>query len=94
MKNSRKTMKLPRYESTYQGLHGSYKHAFERLGWTVLSHAKGLKTKVSEYKRSVDRLIKSIETVKKEYKDHNRIHDLNVLLENAKVLQAHVQKDF
>jgi len=94
MKNARKTMKLPRYSATYHGVHKWYEHVFEKLGWMVLADAKGLKGKVSEYKNSIDRLIKTIEHITMEYKDQNRIHDLNVLLMNTKVLQAHVQKDF
>jgi hypothetical protein len=90
----RKTMKLPRYSNTFHGLHKWYKHMFEKLGWMVLAEAKGYHYKVSAYKKSIDNLIKSLEHVIGEYKDHNKIHDLNVLLMNAKVLQEHVRKDF
>jgi hypothetical protein len=90
----RKTMKLPRYANTFHGLHKWYKSMFEKLGWMVLADAKGYHYKVSAYKKSIENLILSLEHLKNEYEDHNKIHDLNVLLMNTKVLLAHVLKDF
>ena len=87
-------MKLPRYANTFHGLHKWYKSMFEKLGWMVLADAKGYHYKVSAYKKSIENLILSLEHLKNEYEDHNKIHDLNVLLMNTKVLLAHVLKDF
>jgi predicted lipoprotein len=96
MKSStrRSTQKLPRYAATFHGLHEWYEAMFEKLGWMVLAQAKGKNYKITAYKKSIANLIKSIEHVMTEYKDQNRVHDLNVLLMNTKVLQAHVNKDF
>jgi len=93
-KDYRKTMKLPRYAGTYHGVHKWYEHVFEKLGWMVLADAKGFHGKVSEYKKSINRLIKTIEHIKSEYENQNQVHDLNVLLMNTKVLKQHVEKDF
>jgi len=86
--------KLPRYAATYHGVHKWYTAMFEKLGWMVLAQAKGMKSKVTEYKKSVSDLIKTIEHIKAEYEDRNRIHDLNVLLMNTHVLQDHIHNDF
>lgn len=90
----RKTMKLPKYSGTYYGIHKWHKAMFEKLGWMVLAEAKGRDYKIATYKKGIDNLIKTIEHVKSEYEDHNKIHDLNVLLMNTKVLKAHVDKNF
>ena len=60
-----------------------------KLGWI---EAKGLDYKVTGYKRGLYRLIQTIEHVKAEYKDHNRKHDLGVLLIEAKALQQYVNR--
>ena len=90
----RKTMKLPKHSTTFHGVHHWYKSVFEKLGWMVLAEAKGYDFKVSTYKKSIEHLIKTIEHLLKEYEEHNKIHDLKVLLMNTKVLKAHVDKDF
>lgn len=59
----------------------------DRLGWVVIAKAKGLDYKVTAYKRSLKRLIQTIEHVMAEYRSHNRKHDLGVLLIQTKALQ-------
>jgi len=58
----------------------------------VLAKAKGMDYKVAAYKRAIEDLKKSIEHVMSEYKDTNRIHDLNVMLMEIQVLQDFVEK--
>lgn len=45
----------------------------------VLAKAKGHHDKVTQYKKSIDRFLKSVEHVSAEYESRNRQHDLNVL---------------
>lgn len=92
--DKRSTRKLPKHASTFHGVHKWYKHTFEKLGWMVLADAKGYDYKVETYKKSIDNLIKTMEHLMTEYENHNRLHDLRVLLMNTKVLQEHVEKDF
>jgi len=92
MKSTRRsTIKLPRYAGTYHGVHKWYIAMFEKLGWMLLAKAKGNHSKVAEYKKSVDRMIRTMEHIKSEYEDHNKIHDLNVLLMNSRVLQEYIK---
>jgi archaellum component FlaC len=79
---------------TAYGLQKWHNAMFEKLGWMVLAQAKGYDDKVVQYKNSIDHLIETIKHVMKEYEDHNRKHDLNVLLMNAEVLREHAAKDF
>lgn len=64
----------------------------DRLGWVVIAKAKGLGYKVTAYKRSLKRLIKTIEHVNAEYKDHNRKHDLGIILMETKALLQYVNR--
>jgi hypothetical protein len=88
------TRKLGRNMATMHGVNHWYKREFEKLGWMVLAKAKGYTDKVDSYKKSVDRLIYTIQNLKTEYENHNRKHDLNVLLAESKILQAFVKKHF
>ena len=67
-----------------------YKHLFERLGWTVIMAAKGYNNKVSEYRRSIDRLLATIDHAASEYMNHDRIHDLRVMRMNVEALKEFV----
>jgi len=78
--------------ATMHQLNKWFKAEFEKLGWMVLAKAKGYDDKIAMYKKSVGHLIDSIEHVMGEYEDHNRKHDLNVLLMEAKVLKNFVMK--
>jgi hypothetical protein len=69
-----------------------HKAAFEKMGWMILAKAKGMNDKVRAYKTGVDDLVKSLQQMSKEYEDHNRKHDLNVMLMQAKLLQKSVHK--
>lgn len=83
---------LPPHSSTFHGLNKWHNAKFEKLGWMVLAKAKGHDFKIIAYKKGIYHLIKSIEHVMDEYSDHDRKHDLHVLLMNAKVLEAYVNK--
>ena len=85
---------LPEYATTFHGLHHWHKAMFEKLGWMVLAEAKGMHYKIPVYKKSIDRLIKSIKHVSAEYKDTDKKHDLNVLLMQAECLKGTVAKMF
>jgi uncharacterized coiled-coil DUF342 family protein len=69
-----------------------HKAMFEKMGWMILAKAKGMNEKVRAYKTGVDDLVKSLQQMSKEYEDHNRKHDLNVMLMQAKLLQKSVHK--
>lgn len=88
----RKTMKLPRLMNTMRGLESWFRIEHQKLGWMVLAKAKGMDYKVSAYKHAIEDLKNSIEHVMNEYKDHNRIHDLNVMFTEVQVLQEFVKK--
>ena len=94
MSRQTRKVKLPKYAMTFQGLQMWHNAMFEKLGWMVLADAKGYDGKIAEYKKSVNRLIEAITYAMKKYEDHNRKHDLSVLLMNAEVLKEHVDKDF
>ena len=89
-----KTQRLPKHAMTYYGLQKWHNAMFEKLGWMVLAKAKGYNDKITQYKHSIQDLIDSIKHVMGEYENHNRKHDLVVLLMNVQVLKEHVAKDF
>jgi hypothetical protein len=91
-RHTRKAHHLPEYANTMKGLYSWYHAKFEKLGWMVLAKAKGHDSKIAEYKRGLQRLMKSIEHVMAEYKDPDRIHDLRVLHMNTAALIDFVHK--
>jgi hypothetical protein len=94
-RHTRKASKhLPKHAATMKGLHGWYEHMFEKLGWMVLAKEKGYDYKIDAYKKSIGHLIASIKHVSSEYENHNRKHDLNVLLMNTECLKDFVMKHF
>lgn len=89
---TRKAGRIPMYAMTQHGLNEWHKDMFEKLGWMVLLKAKGFNYKIPMYKKGIEHLIKAIKHVRSEYEDHNRKHDLNVLLMNAEVLHDFATK--
>ena len=83
---------LPKYANTFHGLHHWHKAVFEKLGWMVLAKAKGYSDKIAVYKKSIDRLAKSLVHVMGEYESANRKHDLKVLHMNVMCLHRFVVK--
>jgi hypothetical protein len=86
------TRKVPKFSGTMKSVSMWHKAMYEKLGWMVLAKAKGYDYKIEPYKKSIDNLIKTIEHLMKEYENHNRKHDLNVLLMNTRVLQDFAAK--
>ena len=91
-KRSHDAEMLPQHANTMHGLNRLYDIQFEKLGWMVLAKAKGCDFKITNYRRTIDHLLKSIEQVKAEYTCPDRKHDLNVLHMNVKCLQRFVGK--
>jgi hypothetical protein len=84
--------KLPQHMATFHGVHEWFVHVHEQLGWMVLAKAKGYDFKVSTYKKAIEHLIVTLKHLMTEYKDSDRLHDLNVLLMQTECLQDHVKK--
>lgn len=80
--------------STRSALQRWHDEMFEKLGWMVLAKEKGMDYKIDTYKKSLDNLIKTIKHVSSEYEDHNRKHDLHVLLRDVECLESFVTKHF
>lgn len=90
--SKRTTLRVPRNAATMAQLSGWFKMTYDKLGWMVLAKAKGLDSKVAEYKKNIKHLVESIKHVMHEYTDMNRIHDLKVLHMEACVLRDFVSK--
>jgi hypothetical protein len=74
------------------GLVHWHTHVFEHLGWMVLAKAKGYDEKVRVYKMSVTHLIESIKHTISEYENHDRKHDLKVMLMQVEVLKEKMNR--
>jgi len=85
---------MPRLASTMAELEGWRKHVFTHLGWMVLAKAKGMDTKVKAYKESVNALCESIKQHMSEYENHDKKHDLKVLMMEVEILKGRVNKMF
>ena len=91
-KTRRASRQLPEFATTMHGLNEWYNSKVERLGMIVLTKARGEKDKVAMYKRNLRRLHGAIKHLQGEYKDVDRLHDLNVLCMNVECLQDFVGK--
>ena len=93
------------YGVTFHGLHQWVKHEFEHYGWMLLATQRDdehSKNKVKLYKESVDTLINAIKTAisgtgstvlgttVSNIVEDDRIRDLNILLDEVKVLKANL----
>lgn len=83
---------LPMHANTMDCIQDWYNKVFKKLGWMVLAQAKGYDYKIVSYKKSILNLLESIEHVMSEYEDPDRVHDLEVLHMNVKVLHEFVMK--
>ena len=81
-------------EATYPGLVKWTVRAFEQLGWMVLAYKEGYGYKVTAYKKSLDHLVKCIEERHSIMQDADKRKDLEILLQKANVLRAHVKAIF
>ena len=97
MVKKNKTLKIQKckYQATFNGLSNWYKHMFEQLGWMVLAkNKKGMKDRVSTYKKSLQRLKEALECKVKNEIDIDNKNDLLILCADLNILIAHVKKDF
>jgi len=94
MKTRSAKRKSCKYQATYVGLHSWFKAEYEKLGWMVLAKSKGMHEKVHVYVRSVQRLHDHLECKIRDTMDKDRIDDLNILLQDVKVLLDHCKRDF
>lgn len=94
------------YAVTFHGLHQWVKHEFEHYGWMLLAAQRDdehSKNKVKLYKESVDTLMNAImtaisgtgstilgTTTVSNIVEADRIRDLNILLDEVKVLKANL----
>lgn len=83
---------LPTQTVTINSISKWYTHLFDKLGWMVLAKKNGCAYKISDYKKSINHLLKAIEHLMDEYKNHNRKYDLNVMLKTTMVLRDFVTK--
>jgi hypothetical protein len=81
-------------EATFCGLSEWYKIEFEKLGWMVLAHSKGMKDKTDEYKKGTNRLKEALEHKLTHVLDEDKIQDIHIMLHNVNILIDHIIKDF
>ena len=81
-------------EMTFCALSCWYRTEFEKLGWMILAHNKGMHEKVREYMHGVQRLHDHVECKIQTTMDKDRLDDLTILLQDVKVLLAHCKRDF
>jgi hypothetical protein len=93
-RKTRRASRIPEYSGTLYGLQQWYRIMVQNMGWLVIADAKGRHYKITNYKRSLQNLVASIEHVMSEYKDPDRIHDLRVLRMNVRALIDHVNRVF
>lgn len=94
MGKTRKMHSSQDHDVTYYGLHKWYNALFEKAGWMILASSHGYDEKIKNYKWSVDCLINRLEKKHKGMRDKDKKEDIYIMLKNAKLLQAHVNKDF
>ena len=80
--------------ATFHGLHEWHKHMFEKLGWMILSKEKNdlNPEKISAYIKGIELLKCSLEKKINIVKEEDRKVDLEILLDNVKILQKAASK--
>jgi hypothetical protein len=81
-------------DSTTIGLHNWYKDMFEKLGWMVLAHSRGMTDKIQTYLNSLERLHMALQQKIAKMRDPDNKEDLVIMLKNVEELLSHSQKDF
>ena len=81
-------------DATMHGLHQWYKEMFEKLGWMVLAHSRGMTDKIQTYLNSLQRLHMALEQKIAKIHDADDKEDLTIMLKNVEELLSHSQKDF
>ena len=83
---------LPPDATSLHGLESWHKAMVEKLGWMLLTKARGHGYKIPVYKKSIAHLLDSIESAADQYVDPDRTYDLKVLHMNTLSLKSHVDK--
>ena len=93
--NKTKTKKYTcKNQATFHALNHWYTDMFEKLGWMVLAKSKGgMNNKIISYKKSLERLCEHIECKKNQVTEIDRKMDLEIMLQNVKILMSHANKD-
>jgi hypothetical protein len=60
----------------------------------LLAKDKGLTGKIEEYKKSVQRLMDSIDMKIEKIQEADRKDDLEIMKKNVAILMEHIKKDF
>ena len=91
-KTRKNRLSFPKKAATFTELEGWRSHVFTHLGWMILAKAAGNTTRVKAYKESVIHLLESIRHVMREYENHDRKHDLKILLMEVELLKGQMNK--
>jgi hypothetical protein len=78
--------------ATFHGLHGWSTYLFEKFGWMLLAKNHGHQIQIDAYKHSLNELISHLNNKKKSLKDIDSKKDIQILLDNAKILKSNVDK--
>lgn len=81
-------------EVTMNELNDWYKDVFQQLGWIVLASSSGMTDKVMAYVASIERLECAITKKTGYYDTGNERRDLDILLQNVKMLKDFVNETF
>jgi hypothetical protein len=79
-----------KHSATFHGLHGWYQEVFEKFGWMLLAKKYGYQTQIDAYNESLNELISHLNNKKKSLKDTDSKKDIQILLDNAKILKSNV----
>jgi predicted ATP-binding protein involved in virulence len=80
-------------DATFHGINEWYKRMFERLGWMILAHKRGMTDQTTVYLSTLKRLKMAIEQKIKSTKDSDNKADLKIMWGNVCTLMEHADKD-
>jgi len=93
--NVTKRYNVCKFPVTLVGLTHWYKDVFEKLGWMVLmkAHREG-HYKIMAYKKSLKMLVEKLNCKLNTTTEPDRKTDIQIMIDNVKVLIHHANKDF